>query len=119
MSSSTTPQLLSLSTIETIKNTTSLYNNINFKSILLFTNSTPTSSTINDLQLIGSLDLSTCQPLSIDYSTSIQTILDELIQQREPTPSGALCNTVVYFTDSENKSMIGHFINHFIIVYIT
>ncbi|RCK67025.1 hypothetical protein Cantr_02601 [Candida viswanathii] len=127
-----TPQLSS-STIDIIKTSSALYSNLRFDKLLVLSytssssssTSSPPSSSGKDFQLIGSLNVSTCQPLSQEYCTIIQTALqhtllleDHAAAEGQAAEKEMASNKVVYFVDSENHKMIGHFISQFIIVYI-
>ncbi|EER35106.1 predicted protein [Candida tropicalis MYA-3404] len=135
------PQLSS-TTIETIKSSSELYNNVKFNKLIVFSNnnsnnclsassssssssfeSSQPSSSREDFQLIGSLNLSTCQPLSEEFCSNIQTelknsLLKETTEEELKMQKEKISNKVVYFHDNEDHKMIGHFINKFIIVYI-
>lgn len=131
--------LLSSSTIEIIKSTSELYNNVKFNKLIVFNNFT-SSSCKNDFQLIGSINLSSCQPLNEEFCNNILRSLEftltndtnksqnEKEKEKETTTttsaSSSSCNRVIYFRtndddhNDENYRMIGHFINNFIIIYI-
>lgn len=125
-----TPQLPS-STIETITNAIKLYgNNLPTGKLIVFTYisslkpPTTTSPSLSDsaisissedLQIIGSCELSTCQPLSMEFCNALK--LSILAALDETQLGDSTTNKVVYFKDNENQQMIGHFLNQFLIVY--
>lgn len=126
-----TPQLPS-STIETITNAIKLYgNNLPTGKLIVFTYipslkppTTTTSPSLSDsaisisskdLQIIGSCELSTCQPLSMEFCNALK--LSILAALDETQLGDNTTNKVVYFKDNENQQMIGHFLNQFLIVY--
>ena len=126
-----TPQLPS-STIETITNAIKLYgNNLPTGKLIVFTYipslkppTTTTSPSLSDsaisisskdLQIIGSCELSTCQPLSMEFCNALK--LSILAALDETQLGDSTTNKVVYFKDNENQQMIGHFLNQFSIVY--
>lgn len=125
-----TPQLPS-STIETITNAIKLYgNNLPTGKLIVFTYisslkpPTTTSPSLSDsaisissedLQIIGSCELSTCQPLSMEFCNALK--LSILAALDETQLGDNTTNKVVYFKDNENQQMIGHFLNQFLIVY--
>lgn len=126
-----TPQLPS-STIETITNAIKLYgNNLPTGKLIVFTYipslkppTTTTSPSLSDsaisissedLQIIGSCELSTCQPLSMEFCNALK--LSILAALDETQLGDSTTNKVVYFKDNENQQMIGHFLNQFLIVY--
>lgn len=118
-------------TIESIINAFKLYgNSIGAQKVMAFTYNPPsklstTSPSSHDLaisissevlQLIGSYELSTSQPLSMEFCNRVK--LRILAALGENQLGDNYDNLIVYFKDNENQRIIGHFLNEYLLIYI-